>query len=201
MLSEGWASPLTGFMREKELLQCMHFATLLDDGVVNQSVAIVLPVSTEDKLRLEGENAIALTFQGKSVSRFTHTHDSITQYCKHTHTHSHKQYVLHGICTGTFHAQICINSGMHFDWERFVYVLRSKNTSRSGVIILLVCVCVSGDRVLAVLRNPEFYPHRKEERCSRQWGTYNTSHPHQKVRGHSHQHLAWVSKSFSGDVA
>ena len=73
MLSEGWASPLTGFMREKELLRCMHFATLLDDGVVNQSVAIVLPVSTEDKLRLEGENAIALTFQGKSVSRFTHT--------------------------------------------------------------------------------------------------------------------------------
>ena len=57
-----------------------------------------------------------------------------------------------------------------------------------------------GDRMLAVLRNPEFYPHRKEERCSRQWGTYNTSHPHQKVRGHSHQHLAWVSKSFSGDV-
>ena len=106
MLSEGWASPLTGFMREKELLQCMHFATLLDDGVVNQSVAIVLPVSTEDKLRLEEENAIALTFQGKSVSRFTHTHDSTTQYCKHTHTHthththklSHKQY----ICT-TWH--------------------------------------------------------------------------------------------------
>ena len=73
------------------------------------------------------------------------------------------------------------------------------------VVLLLVwvcvCVCVSGDRVLAVLRNPEFYPHRKEERCSRQWGTYNTSHPHQKVRGQSHQHLAWVSKSFSGDVA
>ena len=99
MLSEGWASPLTGFMREKELLQCMHFATLLDDGVVNQSVAIVLPVSTEDKLRLEGENAIALTFQGKSVSRFTCyvVHDSITQYCKHTHTHtlSQKQYMYH----------------------------------------------------------------------------------------------------------
>ena len=68
VLSEGWASPLTGFMREKELLQCLHFATLLDDGVVNQSVPIVLPLSTEDKLRLEGENSIALTYQGKSVS-------------------------------------------------------------------------------------------------------------------------------------
>ena len=49
------------------MLQCLHFATLLDDGVVNQSVPIVLPVSTEDKLRLEGENSIALTYQGKSV--------------------------------------------------------------------------------------------------------------------------------------
>ena len=65
VLSEGWASPLTGFMRERELLQCLHFATLLDDGVVNQSVPIVLPLSTEDKLRLEGEDAISLTYQGK----------------------------------------------------------------------------------------------------------------------------------------
>ena len=67
VLSEGWASPLSGFMREKELLQCLHFATLLDDGVVNQSVPITLPLSTEDKLRLEGENAIALTYLGKLV--------------------------------------------------------------------------------------------------------------------------------------
>ena len=78
VLSEGWASPLTGFMREKELLQCLHFVTLLDDGVVNQSVPIVLPVSTEDKLRLEGENDITLTFQGKSV--LTHTHTDIQSY-------------------------------------------------------------------------------------------------------------------------
>ena len=68
ILSEGWASPLTGFMREREMLQCLHFATLMDDGVVNQSVPIVLPVTTEDKLRLEGENSIALTYQGKSVN-------------------------------------------------------------------------------------------------------------------------------------
>ncbi len=34
---------------------------------------------------------------------------------------------------------------------------------------------------LAILRNPEFYPHHKEERCSRQWGTVNPGHPHVKV--------------------
>ena len=68
VLSEGWASPLTGFMRERELLQCLHFATLLDDGVASQSVPIVLPTTTQDKLRLEGENSIALTYQGKLVT-------------------------------------------------------------------------------------------------------------------------------------
>ena len=68
VLSEGWASPLTGFIRERELLQCLHFATLLDDGVASQSVPIVLPTTTQDKLRLEGENSIALTYQGKLVT-------------------------------------------------------------------------------------------------------------------------------------
>lgn len=29
VLSEGWATPLTGFMREKEYLQVLHFGTLL----------------------------------------------------------------------------------------------------------------------------------------------------------------------------
>lgn len=39
-------------MREKEFLQSQHFGTLLDGGVTNQSIPIVLPVSTEDKTRL-----------------------------------------------------------------------------------------------------------------------------------------------------
>ena len=30
-------------------------------------------------------------------------------------------------------------------------------------------------------RNPEFYPHRKEERCARQFGTTNPDHPCIKV--------------------
>lgn len=30
VLSEGWATPLKGFMREKEYLQIIHFDTLLD---------------------------------------------------------------------------------------------------------------------------------------------------------------------------
>jgi 3'-phosphoadenosine 5'-phosphosulfate synthase len=29
VLSEGWATPLTGFMRETEYLQCLHFGCLM----------------------------------------------------------------------------------------------------------------------------------------------------------------------------
>ncbi|XP_021392755.1 bifunctional 3'-phosphoadenosine 5'-phosphosulfate synthase 2 [Lonchura striata] len=97
VLGEGWATPLTGFMREAEYLQVLHFGTLLNDGVVNLSIPIVLPLSAEDKQRLEGSAALALSFQG---------------------------------------------------------------------------------RRLAVLRGPEFFQHRKEERCARVWGTACPRHPH-----------------------
>lgn len=67
---------------------------------MNQSIPIVLAVSTEDKNRLEGKSAIALRHGGK---------------------------------------------------------------------------------IYAVIRNPEFYEHRKEERSSRQFGTSNPGHPYIKA--------------------
>ncbi|KAL5018835.1 hypothetical protein ScPMuIL_004557 [Solemya velum] len=54
VLAEGWASPIKGFMREREFLQCQHYGCLLDGGMVNQSIPIVLPVQTEDKDRVDG---------------------------------------------------------------------------------------------------------------------------------------------------
>ena len=39
-------------MKEREFLQCQHFNCLLDDGVTNQSIPIVLAISTEDKEKL-----------------------------------------------------------------------------------------------------------------------------------------------------
>lgn len=100
VLAEGWATPLSGFMREREYLQCQHFGCLLDGGVTNQSVPIVLPIHTADKERLDGCTAFTLQYQGKRV---------------------------------------------------------------------------------AILRSPEFYPHNKEERCSRQFGTSNQGHPYVKM--------------------
>ncbi|XP_061165941.1 bifunctional 3'-phosphoadenosine 5'-phosphosulfate synthase-like isoform X3 [Saccostrea echinata] len=100
VLSEGWATPLSGFMREREYLQSQHFGCLLDGGVTNQSIPIVLPVCTEDKEKLDGCAAFTLKYEGNSV---------------------------------------------------------------------------------AILRNPEFYPHNKEERCCRQFGTSHRGHPYVKM--------------------
>ncbi len=52
-------------MKEREYLQCQHFACLMDDGVSNQSVPIVLPVETPDKHRLMNEKAFTLVYEGK----------------------------------------------------------------------------------------------------------------------------------------
>uniref|UniRef100_A0A8C2ZF21 3'-phosphoadenosine 5'-phosphosulfate synthase 2a n=1 Tax=Cyclopterus lumpus TaxID=8103 RepID=A0A8C2ZF21_CYCLU len=108
VLSEGWASPLKGFMREREFLQVLHFGNLLDGGAINLSVPIVLPVSAEAKQELDGCAAVALEFQGSRV---------------------------------------------------------------------------------AILRNPEFYQHRKEERCARQWGTTCPQHPYIKVISSTHPYM------------
>jgi len=101
VLSEGWAYPLRGFMREDDMLTCMHFNTITRSGQRhNQSIPIVLPVDDATKARIEGKDAIALTYNGKT-------------------------------------------------W--------------------------------AILRKPEVYSHRKEERCARTWGAYTTEHPHIKA--------------------
>lgn len=46
--------------------------------------------------------------------------------------------------------------------------------------VTAVALVYNGKRV-AILRNPEFYEHRKEERCARQWGTTCKDHPYIKV--------------------
>ncbi|XP_026685454.1 bifunctional 3'-phosphoadenosine 5'-phosphosulfate synthase-like [Diaphorina citri] len=66
VIAEGWSSPLKGFMREDEFLKTIHFNTL--DSHVNQSVAIVLAVTGEDKQRLEGNKEIALYHNSTPVA-------------------------------------------------------------------------------------------------------------------------------------
>lgn len=97
VLAEGWATPLKGFMREDEYLQCTHFGAISDGAKSHsQSIPIVLPVEEMDMNRLKDFKAFTLVFEGKD---------------------------------------------------------------------------------LAIITNPEFYEHRKEERCSRTFGTTNMGHP------------------------
>jgi 3'-phosphoadenosine 5'-phosphosulfate synthase len=65
VLAEGWASPLKGFMREKEFLQALHFNAISRH---NQSVPIVLPCTAEQKAAIEGKDAITLCYGGKAVA-------------------------------------------------------------------------------------------------------------------------------------
>ncbi|CRK99706.1 CLUMA_CG012967, isoform B [Clunio marinus] len=103
VLSEGWASPLNGFMNENEYLQTLHFNCLLSEDATarnNHSIPIVLSLTDQDKKRLEDVSAMTLIY---------------------------------------------------------------------------------GNKPVAILRNPEFYYQRKEERCSRQFGTTNKDHPYVKM--------------------
>ncbi|XP_042518013.1 ATP sulfurylase 1, chloroplastic-like [Macadamia integrifolia] len=62
VLSEGWASPLRGFMRESEFLQTLHFNCLrLEDGsFVNMSLPIVLAIDDSQKQKIGESTKVAL---------------------------------------------------------------------------------------------------------------------------------------------
>lgn len=62
VISEGWASPLKGFMREDEYLQSLHFNSLrMNDGsIVNMSLPIVLGIDDETKEGIGSSSAVGL---------------------------------------------------------------------------------------------------------------------------------------------
>lgn len=62
VISEGWANPLKGFMRENEYLQSLHFNSLkMEDGsVVNMSLPIVLAIDDDAKQTIGSSPDVAL---------------------------------------------------------------------------------------------------------------------------------------------
>ena len=62
VISEGWASPLRGFMRESEYLQSLHFNCLRmkDGSVANMSLPIVLAIDDETKERIGSSPNVGL---------------------------------------------------------------------------------------------------------------------------------------------
>ena len=63
VLSEGWASPLRGFMREHEVLQALHVNALRGDAgrMVNMSVPIVLSVGDAQRRAIQADGATRIT--------------------------------------------------------------------------------------------------------------------------------------------
>ncbi|KAH6797800.1 Pseudouridine synthase/archaeosine transglycosylase-like family protein [Perilla frutescens var. hirtella] len=62
VVSEGWASPLKGFMREDEYLQSLHFNCVrtTEGSLVNMSLPIVLAIDDEVKAQIGGSTSVAL---------------------------------------------------------------------------------------------------------------------------------------------
>lgn len=90
VLAEGWATPLSGFMRERQYLQCLHHGQIFDlqrgfneenqaadsfplPEPLNQSVPIVLPINDSQKSELtkaDGHivDCVRLTYNEKLVA-------------------------------------------------------------------------------------------------------------------------------------
>lgn len=68
VLAEGWASPLRGFMSERQYLQSLHFSQLFENQTTNQSIPIVLAINDEDRARIQGAQNICLTYGGRPVA-------------------------------------------------------------------------------------------------------------------------------------
>lgn len=72
VVAEGWATPLEGFMREQEYLECIHFKTLSKANMTHsQSIPIVLPITDSDKLATRGFESVCLTHNSKSIGLLT----------------------------------------------------------------------------------------------------------------------------------
>ncbi|KAI3989071.1 hypothetical protein MKX01_033107 [Papaver californicum] len=62
VISEGWANPLKGFMREDEYLQSLHFncIRMKDGSIVNMSLPIALAIDDNDKVAIAESHDVAL---------------------------------------------------------------------------------------------------------------------------------------------
>lgn len=68
VLSEGWASPLDGFMTEEQYLQSLHYEHLIiDKEFVPMAVPIVKACTAEEKAKIENKEEIALQAADGSI--------------------------------------------------------------------------------------------------------------------------------------
>uniref|UniRef100_A0A914PU51 Adenylyl-sulfate kinase n=1 Tax=Panagrolaimus davidi TaxID=227884 RepID=A0A914PU51_9BILA len=99
VLAEGWATPLYGFMRERQYLQCLHYGQIFDlkkecknskgiskkdentetsnddsysffEEPISQSIPIVLPIDEKIKESLKAERNVEGSVVDKSLSKY-----------------------------------------------------------------------------------------------------------------------------------
>lgn len=67
VIAEGWASPLDGFMRERDFLQAIHFGPRSADGSL--SIAIICPCDAQQKAAIEtAQDGVCLMHNGRAVA-------------------------------------------------------------------------------------------------------------------------------------
>ncbi len=73
VLSEGWAYPLRSFMRERELLQCLHFGCLVDgtDCWLSFSSLLILLFASYCKILLSFSLCAQLKFSGNNILKIS----------------------------------------------------------------------------------------------------------------------------------
>ncbi len=75
----------------------------------------------------------------------------------------------------------CLMKG-HIENQTIPIVLPCTTEDKERLKSSSVIVLCYNKKPVAILKNPEFYEHRKEERCARIFGTTNQEHPHIKVK-------------------
>lgn len=65
VLAEGWATPLNGFMREREYLQCLHFDCLLD----GKTFAFYSILSVEEILHSYRDSSLFIGSSGTALMK------------------------------------------------------------------------------------------------------------------------------------
>lgn len=118
VLAEGWATPLNGFMREREYLQCLHFDCLLDGRIFTALF----------KKKTRGPNKISDAIPTNSVEIGAYKMKFSLQKCL---THNPTFIIHKGFCCySIIHVHIYVMAYNHVECcnSNFVYFQRGRNT-------------------------------------------------------------------------
>lgn len=128
------------------------------------------------------------------------------------HHWTHKSYIIWGVPTEVWAVDV-----KPVEWSScmlYVFLCPAGGVINLSVPIVLTATQEDKERLdgctafalmyegrrVAILRNPEFFEHRKEERCARQWGTTCKNHPYIKVLNEPCCILSWFGNNVCAEM-